>query len=120
MTRTFGALVMIVLSGCAACWAADNPIVGKWDCKSDDGSGTKVFSILAVKEEAGKLSGSLTINESETPLVEPKLEGNTFTFKFVINPQCTVETTVKIEGNKFEGKFTCPDVSGTIAGAKQP
>jgi hypothetical protein len=31
----------------------------------------------------------------------------------------TVETKVKLEGKKFEGKFACPEVSGTMKGTKQ-
>jgi hypothetical protein len=30
-----------------------------------------------------------------------------------------VETKVKLEGKKFEGKFACPEVSGTMKGTKQ-
>lgn len=118
MTRTFTLLLTVVLC-CFACWAADNPAVGKWDTKSDDGSGHEQTWTLVVKEDGSKLSGALVGDVGEIPLVDPKLDGNTFTFKFVINAQCTVEAKLKIEGNKFDGKFACPEASGTLKGTKQ-
>jgi hypothetical protein len=119
MTRKFALCSLVVLFGFAVCLAADNLIAGKWDCVSDDGSGQKTNSTLVVAEDGGKLSGTLNVSGADIPLVDPKLDGNTFTFKLVINSNCTVETKVTIDGNKFEGKFSCPEASGIIKGTKQ-
>jgi hypothetical protein len=99
--------------------AGDNPIVGKWAVTSDDGHGAILTWALVVKEEGGKLAGSMSGDNGELQLLEPKLEGNIFTFKAYINNNCTLETKLKIEGNRFEGKFACPEVSGTMTGTKE-
>ncbi len=102
------------------CWAADHPLVGKWDCTSDDGSGQERNWTLMVKEDGGKLSGSLLGTAGEIiPLIEPALEGSMFTFKMEVNANCMVAAKVKVEGNKFEGKFACPEVSGTLKGSRK-
>jgi len=74
---------------------------------------------LAVKEDGGKLSGSLIGAVITLELVDPKLDGQTFTFKIIINDQpYQVETT--IDGKRLEGKFEGPEASGTVKGARQP
>ena len=119
MIRTFAVLMAVALSGFAICRAAENPVVGKWDCVSSDEGGTEQAWTLVVSEDRGKLSGSLLGTGGQIPLIEPKLEGNLFTFKIYVNPNCTVETRLKIEGKKLSGTFACPEARGTFKGAKQ-
>jgi len=91
MRRMFGLLLAMVLFGLAGCWAADNPVAGKWDCTSNDGTGQELTWTLVVKEDGGKLSGSLIGGLGAVDLIEPKLEG----------------------------KFGCGEASGSFKGAKQ-
>lgn len=102
------------------CWAADNPIIGRWACKSNDGHGAERDWTLTVKQDGGKLAGSLSGEAEEMPLIEPRLEGNLFTFKLHVNDNCMLATQLKIEGDKFEGTFACPEVTGTLKGTRQP
>jgi hypothetical protein len=104
------------------CLAADNPIVGKWICTSNDGHGAEIDWTLTVKQDGGKLAGSLSGGHeaAELPLIEPKLEGNLFTFRVHVNDNCMLATKLKIEGNKFEGTFECPQVTGSMKGTKRP
>ena len=118
MARTFALLLAMVLSGFAA-GAAENPVAGEWGCTSDDGSGQELTWTLVVKEDGGKLSGSLYGGPGEIPLVDPKLEGNTFTFKIEVNTNCTVEAKLKIEGKKLEGTFGCAEARGSFKGVKR-
>ncbi len=101
------------------CWASNDSVVGKWACTSDDGAGGKLDWTLVIRQEGGKLAGSMTGDTGDLQLIEPKLEGNIFTFKLHINDNCTVETKLKVDGNKFDGNFACPEVSGTMKGTKQ-
>ena len=118
MTRTFTLLLTILLFGLCACWAADNAVVGKWDCTATDDAGQASNWTMTVKDDGGKLSGTLSGDPGEFELVDPKLEGNSFTFKVVVNDATyTVETT--IDGDKLEGKYSGAEASGTLKGTKQ-
>ena len=120
MTRTLALLLTMILSGVAASQAADNPVVGKWSCTSQDVSGQENNWTLTVKEDGSKLAGALSAADgAEIPLIDPRLEGNLFTFKIDVNANCKVEAQVKIDGKKFEGKFACAEASGTLKGSKQ-
>jgi len=118
MTRILTLFLTILLFGCAACWAAENAVVGKWDVTATDESGQPSNWTLVVKDDGGKLAGTLSGDPGEFPLVDAKLEGNSFSFKVIVNEaNYVVEGTV--DGNKFEGKYKGPEASGTVKGAKQ-
>jgi hypothetical protein len=119
MRRFVFLLLAVVVLTCVTCVAADNGAVGKWNCVSDDGHGAVLNWLLQVNESGGKLSGALEEAGATMPLIDPVLDGKSFTFKTFINKNCTVKYEVKIEGNKFEGTFECPEVSGTLKGVKQ-
>jgi hypothetical protein len=123
MKRTVTAIAIILFLGFALFAAAGSPIAGKWDCISvSNETGTKVAWTLNVKEDAGKLSGSITLVDSgaEIPALEPTLEGNTFSFKIRINEQEVVELTATIAGKQLDGKFKGHDSgTGTFKGTRQ-
>jgi hypothetical protein len=123
MLRNLTALIGLVVLGLAPCAAAGNPIVGKWELTSVDGSGRPQRWTMVVAETGGKLSGSVNgsgENPAEMPMIEPKLEGKTFTFKVDVNPNCMVKASLTEEGKTFEGRFECAQASGTLKGAKKP
>jgi len=118
MTRTLTLFLTILLFGSLAAWAADNSaVVGQWDVVSTDEAGQTANWTLIVKDDGGKLSGTLSGDPGEFPIVDPKLDGNTFTFKVVVN-EATYTTEGTINGNKFEGKYTGPEATGTVKGTK--
>ncbi len=118
MTRIVTLFLAILLCGFGLCWAADNPAVGKWECTATDDAGQTSNWTMVVKEENGKLSGTLSGDPGEFDIVDAKVEGNAFTFKVVVNDvSYTVETT--IDGNKLEGKYSGAEASGTLKGTKQ-
>jgi hypothetical protein len=118
MTRILTLFLTIILFGCAACWAADNAVVGKWDVVATDEAGSPSNWTLVVKEDGGKLSGTLSGDPGEFPIVDAKVDGKAFSFKVVVNEaDYVVEGTV--DGNKFEGKYKGPEASGTVKGSRQ-
>ena len=122
MTRFIASILLILLCGLGASAMADNPIVGRWDCVSTDERGTDVAWTLVVKSEAGKLSGSMVFVDQgrELEIVEPVLNGDTFSFKFRINVEETVELTARLNGMKLEGKFKGKSSgTGTFKGTRQ-
>jgi len=50
--------------------------------------------------------------------VDAKLDGNTFTFKIVVN-EATYITEGTIDGKKFDGKFKGPEAEGTVKATKR-
>ena len=123
MTRMFVSLLVLVLFGSATFWAADNPVAGKWACTSNDGSGHEAAWTLVVKDDGGKLTGSLIGGPAEPveiPLVDPKLAESMFTFKINVNPNCVVEARLKLDANKLEGAFGCAEAKGTLKAVRQP
>lgn len=118
MTRTLTLFLTILLFASAAVWAADNTaVVGQWDCVGTDDAGQTANWTLTVKDDGGKLGGTLSGDPGEFTLVDAKLEGSVFTFKVVVNEATyTVETI--IDGAKFDGKYKGPEAAGTLKGAK--
>ncbi len=110
---------VLLLMVCAS-WvlAADNPVVGTWDLVSTGAGGEEMTWKLVVKEDGGKLSGTLTGDPGEFPLVDPKLEGNKFTFQVTLD-QVTYSVESKVSGKKLEGTYKGSEAEGKVAGTKQ-
>jgi hypothetical protein len=118
MKRTLTLVLTILMFASLAAWAADNAvIVGQWDVVSTDDAGQTANWTLVVKADSGKLSGTLSGDPGEFPIVDPKLDGNTFSFKVVVN-EATYTTEGTIDGNKFDGKYKGPEAAGTLKGTK--
>lgn len=118
MTRTLILILTICLFGFALCWAEDNPVVGKWDCTATDDAGQQSNWALVVTNDGGKLGGTLSGDPGEFALVDAKLDGNTFTFKVIVN-EATYTAELTVDGSKIEGKYKGPEASGSIKGTKQ-
>lgn len=119
MTRTITLFLTILLFASVAAWAADNAaVVGTWDVVGTDDAGQSQNWTLTVKDDGGKLSGTLSGDMGEFTLVDAKLDGNAFTFKVVVN-ESTYTTEGTVDGNKFEGKYKGPESAGTLKGTKK-
>ena len=108
----------LLLSLAAVLLAVGNALVGTWQLTSDSPGGEQYAWTLVVKEENGKLSGTLTGGPGQYPLLEPKLEGETFTCKVTIDERAYV-VQAKISGGKFDGTWKGPASQGTVKGAKK-
>jgi len=108
----------ILLLGSVVAWAADNPAVGTWEVVGTDDAGETANWTLVVKDDGGKLSGTLSGDMGEFTIVDPKMDGNAFTFKVVVN-EATYTTEATIDGNKFVGKYKGPEAAGTLKGTKK-
>jgi len=98
--------------------AAGNAVVGTWQLVSDSPGGEQYTWTMVIKEENGKLSGTLTGGPGQYPLLDPKVEGDTFTCKLTIDEQ-TYAIQAKISDGKFDGTWKGPTSQGIIKGAKQ-
>jgi len=117
MTRIITLFLTILLFSFATCWAADNPMVGKWDCVGTDDAGQASNWTLTVKDDGGKLTGTLSGDMGEFELVDAKLDGDAFTFKVVVQ-DATYLIESKIDGKKLDGKYKGPEAGGTLKGTK--
>jgi hypothetical protein len=103
----------------AALLLAGSAVAGSWTVTATEASGNVSTWTLAVKEEGGRLSGTLSNRDgAQLALIDPTENGSAFSFKVRINETVyAVET--KIDGNKMTGKFTGAGDSGTVTAVRQ-
>jgi hypothetical protein len=120
MKRAQYLCILMIVAGSVMCLAA-NPAVGKWECVSDDGHGAIRHWTLVIADTHNKLGGAIVgLEEGESmQLINPKVDGQLLSFKTFVNPNCTIAFNLKLDGNKLDGKFECPEVSGTLTGTKK-
>ena len=111
-------LLLLALTCAMAFAAAADSAVGTWQLVSDSPGGEQYTWTLVLKEDGGKLAGTLTGGPGSFPLAEPKLDGETFTCKVTIDEQ-TYSIQAKISDGKFDGTWKGPGSQGTIKGTKQ-
>ncbi len=98
---------------------------GSWSYTTDTSDGTYTGKVV-IKDEKGKLSGSITNNVSgkETPLNNVSLDGNYLTFTFPYDTggeTLNIEVAVTIDESTFEGTLTAgPNGSFPIKAKKDP
>ena len=117
--RHLGFSILLIVLSFTAYGASGSAIAGKWNCIGVDERGTEVPFTLAITDQAGKLSGSLTVTSSgdKIDILEPALNGSVFTFKIQINAEEIVELTLRVDGGKLEGTFKGKaSGTGTIKG----
>ena len=108
--------LLLLMAG--LCLLAESPVVGTWDCIGTS-NGNKIPATLNVREDSGKLMGTLTTGEGEQmPLVDPKVENGRFTFKLMINGDAYA-LDLKLDGNKMTGTYQGPDASGDFEATKK-
>ncbi len=100
--------------------AAQNLIVGDWNLRAYGGANNGEAAaegpglVLKIKTDGDKLIGTaISWKEAEPkqgwqkvewPLIEPKFDGNTFTFK-VSNGEEILAGELTLVGDKFEGRW---------------
>jgi len=118
MHRSMRLLAALAALAGAMVLAADKPVVGTWEAFSDSPGGEQYKWTLVVKQGDGKLSGTISGGPGQYPLLDPNMEGDTFTCKITIEEQ-TYTIQVKVTGSKFEGIWKSPASQGAIKGTKQ-
>jgi hypothetical protein len=99
----------------AAAASSDTAITGKWNVAATRPEGDTMRLTLEIKDEGGKLTGSLSSDQGAIELAEMALNGSTLTFKV---PSGGRAFAIKLEreGDGFKGTYTTPDgASGAVS-----
>lgn len=117
MTRALLAVAVLLLFGAGL--FAGNAAIGTWEVVSAmDGGGEEMTWKLVIKEDAGKLTGTISGEPGDFTLEDVKVEGDTLAFKVTIDDE-TYVTEAKITGSKLDGVFKATGVKGTLKGTRQ-
>lgn len=87
----------------ASLWAAV-PIVGTWDVSSVDQDGNPIRAALTMKEDNGKLVGSVTVDDMLLGMRDAHMSGDTFTCKLTYEDR-VFDVKMKVAGDSLEGAW---------------
>jgi len=94
----FGFLVL------AASLLAAAPIVGTWDLTTVDPDGNPVGATLTMKEDGGKLVGSVMVEDRMLSMSDAAMTGDTFTCKVTYEGR-VFDVKMKVKGDSVEGAW---------------
>lgn len=99
--------------------AAAADVKGKWNVDAKSTSGTQHKLEMLLKEEEGKLGGTLTTSDGDVvPLHETKLEEDELSFKLHVDAG-TYTIKLKVSGNSMTGTYAGPSgETGTVAATR--
>ncbi len=102
MKRYAFALALLTLA--ASLWAAA-PISGTWAVSSVDPDGNPIRATLVVKDDDGKLAGSVEVESTMLAMSDAKMSGDVFTCK-VTHEGRVFDVKVKVASDALEGAWT--------------
>jgi hypothetical protein len=117
MRRVLLSLTLLTLAAVLLS-AAANEAIGTWDVTSSTSEGSEMNWILVIKDDGGKLAGTLSGEPGDFTLQDVKLDGHTLTFKTTIDAEI-YNSEVKISDGKLEGSYKGTAVKGTLKGTKK-
>ncbi len=97
------AISCMLLILAATLWAAV-PIVGTWDVSSVDADGNPIRAALTIKEDSGKLVGSVTVEDRLLGMSDAHMSGDTFTCKVTYEDR-VFDVKMKVTGDSIEGAW---------------
>ena len=113
--RYAGVIGFLVL---AASLLAAAPIVGTWDLTSVDPDGNRVRATLTMKEDGGKLVGSVMVEDRMLSMSDAAMTGDTFTCKVTYEGR-VFDVKMKVTGDSVEGAWqSSGDRTGDIKGKR--
>lgn len=98
--------------------AAQSSVVGNWQCVSDSPDGGQYTWAVVVKEEGGKLTGTISGAPGEYQMEDVRFEGGVLTFKVRIEGD-VYAIEARIQGDQLEGTWKGPSSQGVIKGSRK-
>lgn len=109
-------ILTVMLSLTVAAWA--DGVVGKWKVTANAPDGNTYNVDLVVKEEGGKLAGTLESERGTMPLQEVAFNSGELTFKLEIGSG-PIPFKLKVDGDTMKGTLTTPDgATGAVTGKR--
>lgn len=82
--------------------AAD--VTGQWALAAKDPDGNVIKAVLTLKQDGGKLSGTIGVAEGGVPLTDVEFKDNTLTCRLTYH-DTPVKLSLKLDGDKMSGVF---------------
>jgi|SRR5581483_1986664 len=111
MTVSARFLAAVLLS--AATCAAENLVVGKWNCMNKPDTGDERPWTLLVREAGADLTGLLTDGEAEIPLSQVTLDSDSFSFRFEVNGK-PYQFKGKADAKTVVGRYSGEEATGAL------
>lgn len=90
---------------------AAGSLAGRWSVVARDAEGNQIRSTLDLKVEGDRLSGTITTESGDSaPLVEGKVQGDSFSFKIYVGDG-NIEVKGRLENGKVAGEYVTPNGS---------
>jgi hypothetical protein len=106
--------LLVFLCACV-CSAAD--VSGVWNFTAKTAEGTEYKAELVMKNDGGKLAGTISSTQGSVALEEIKVSGDNLSY--TIPYRGGVAVTSKVSANSMKGTFTASDgMNGTIVAAR--
>lgn len=109
------AVALVVLT--AAAMAADNPVVGTWECVSLTPDGDELHSTLTVTEADGKLAATLVGDDGDWTVSKVKFEDKVLSF--TVTRDADYEITMNLNGDKLDGKWSGGGMEGKMTATRR-
>lgn len=95
--------LLIAFTVSLSAFAAD--VAGKWSVIAKDPSGTEIKAELSLKQEGGKLTGTIGGQDGIIPLEAVEFKDNVLTYKLDYNGT-PVAVKMTLDGDKLKGTYT--------------
>lgn len=91
--------------------AAAESLAGRWSVVARDAEGNEIRSTLDLIVDGDRLSGTITTESGDSaPLVDGKVEGDSFSFKIYVGDG-NIEVKGRLENGKVAGDYVTPNGS---------
>lgn len=91
--------------------AAADALAGRWSVVARDAEGNQIRSTLDLKVDGDRLSGTITTESGDSaPLVEGKVQGDSFSFKIYVGDG-NIEVKGRLENGMVTGEYVTPNGS---------
>lgn len=97
------AILLLAFTVSLSAFAAD--VAGKWNAVAKDPSGTEIKAELSLKQEGGKLMGTMGGPEGVIPLEDVEFKDNVLTYKLDYHG-APVTVKMTLDGEKLKGTYT--------------
>lgn len=94
-------------------------VSGVWNISTRSPEGDPFTGVVTVKQEGAAVSGNVSIPQGSYNMIEPKVSGQTLTFKLAVE-DLDVTVEVKVDGDTLVGFWSSGTSRTPIKGTRKP